>query len=439
MKYFYSIIVLLIGLLNYQYGMNSVIYLSLNIVLFTLIFISNKKRTITYRMVELLIISWPVSWINIFGGNTSDLQLPWYYIIGFLLVISILLQKKITHVFNGKRIILINYIFLLLYSIVPLILAVNFSNGLGDYIMLLFFLIIMLTSYVTKVSITQEEALELRKMFVFINLICAIGIIFQYIMYKNSGVIFFKLSRTGSFNGSNQIGCSLLFEDTSCSTIMLGCGFIYAILLAHHKKVNYIYALIILIGLALTSRRTSLLSLIIIIIPLLLNTEKGVIKKMGMFILVPIVFATALFFLNLSRPADSIKQYTSDTGRFADYKSSIKVSLQNPMGIGYGDTYLASLMTNNIIPHNTILRWTNQGGLLLTIPLIIIFADVLFLAKKKKMTMELWNLAYVFLASNFIPDILNSRFLIIIILIVFLNKRGETNNETKTNDLYSNI
>ena len=423
MKYIFSAMVLILSLFNYQKGMNSVIYLIANLILLALIFISNKKKSLCFKLMELFIVSWPISWINVLGTSTSNLQLPWYYIIGVLLVISIMVQKKINTKLKGKKIIILNYIFLLLYSFVPLIICYRFSDGIGDYIMLMFFLIVMFVAYSSTESITDDEIIELRKMFVFVNFICSIGIIFQFIMFKHFGRIFFKLGRSGSFSGGNQVSCSLLFEDTSCSTIMIGCGFVYALLSAKNRKINYFLALIILIGLALTSRRTSVISLIIIIIPLLLNIEKGIVKKLGIFIIAPLIIITTLYFLNLSRPVKNVKQYTNDTGRFADYISGVDVAIHNPLGIGYGDTYLASRMNSGIIPHNTILRWIDQGGVFLAIPLVIIFLDILILSKKKKMDMEYWNLLYVFLASNFIPDILNSRFLLIIVLMVILYKK----------------
>ena len=438
MKYIYSIIILLLGLYNYQYGMNSIIYLISNLIFLILIFFSNKNKSITFRLIELLIVSWPISWINIFGTNTSELQLPWYYIIGLLLVLFIIIQKKISYKIKGKKLIIMNYIFLLLYSVIPLIICNNFTNGLGDYIMLMFFLIIMFVSHFSSSYITKEETEELRKMFIFINFICAIGIIFQYVMFKNYGQTFFKLGRSGSFSGY-QISCSLLFEDTSCSTIMLGCGFIYAVMSTKNKKINYIFAIVILIGLALTSRRTSVISLVIILIPILLNTGKGIIKKLGLIIISPLIILTALYFLNLSRPVDNVSQYTQNNGRFIDYISGIDVAIHNPIGIGYGDTYLASKMNSGIIPHNTILRWIDQGGVFLAIPLILIFIDILLIAKNKKMTLEFWNLIYVFLASNFIPDIFNSRFLIIIFTIVLLYEKGEIKYESKTHNIHTNI
>ena len=75
----------------------------------------------------------------------------------------------------------------------------------------------------------------------------------------------------------------------------------------------------------------------------------------------------------------------------------------------------------------------------MAIPLIVIFIDILLIAKNKKMTLEFWNLIYIFLASNFIPDILNSRFLIIIFTIVLLYEEGEIKNENKTYNIYTDI
>jgi hypothetical protein len=288
----------------------------------------------------------------------------------------------------------------------------------------------MFIAYISKNQINEKELHDLLLLFVFVNLICSVAIIFQYLMYHFFHQIYFKMNFSGSFKGYQTI-CSLLFEDTSCSTIMLGCGALIALIFGKEHRINYLISLIIMIGLAFTARRTSLLSLIIILIPYFLIEYKGLLSKIIFFFVFPVLAFGMLFFLNLSRPVNNSSDFLNDNGRFVDYVSGINVALQNPIGIGYGDLYLGSQMNSGIIPHNTFLRWTDFGGLFLSIPLVIIFTNILLIARRKKSKVLFYSLGYVYLAANFIPDIFNGRFLIILFILVLLSagdnmvKKGE--------------
>ena len=424
MKYVISAALLLVSLINYQYNLFSpVVYFLINSILLLTIYNLETGKSTLFKLIELLIVVWPISWINIIGEDTGSLQLPWFYIIGLLLAIVAFSKRKTKGTqIRGRKKVILCLLFLLIYSIVPLLICYSVTDGIGDYIMLLFFLVIIFAGYIAKDSIDNQELEELRTMFVYINFICAIGIIFQYIMYSAFGRTFFKIGTSGSFSGDLQKGCSLIFEDASCSTIMLGCGFIYSVVLSKKNKLFLFTAAIIIIGLALTSRRTSLVSLLIILIPLLFSIEKRLARRIALIIVSVLITAGALYFLNLSRPVNSYTQYLDNNGRFIDYESGIIIAIENPIGIGYGDEYLGSRMNSGIIPHNTLLRWLDQGGILLALPLVLVFLEILSIAKDKKLSVELWALIYTFLASNFIPDILNSRFLIIIFAVVLCAK-----------------
>lgn len=419
MKYIVSLLLLLVNLYNYQFHLSPLIYLAIHIILILLFIYTERKKSYHCIMIELLIASWPYSWTNIFGSGTDTLQLPWFYIFGLILAIRLLAENKNGYKLKGTKLVILNYLFLLMYSVAPLIISINKVDAAGDYIMLIFYLILMFSCKLSIPVLDNYEVDEIEKLFIFENMICAIGIIFQYYMFKNFHKFFFKIGVRGSFKGM-QISCRLLFEDSSCSTIMLGCGVLCSLFKGAKNKIWYIIAIVILIGLALTSRRTGVISLLVIVVPFLFKVQKNKGKKILLLIAIPILLIITFYFLMMSRPVENINQYTDNNGRIDDYISSIKLSLKNPIGIGYGDEYLSKNMTNGIIPHNTILRWINQGGLLLAFPLIILFYDIYKISRNKKLQVEYWILLYVFLASNFIPDILNSRFLIIIILIILL-------------------
>ena len=118
----------------------------------------------------------------------------------------------------------------------------------------------------------------------------------------------------------------------------------------------------------MTTRRTSVISLIIILALYSFINYKGIFKKTAMIIVFFGLASIMIFYLMMVRPVDNISQYLYENGRFSNYIRSIEVFIGSPLGIGYDNVYLASVMNDNVIPHNTLLGWLVMGGLWFLIP-----------------------------------------------------------------------
>lgn len=431
MKYIGAFLLLILNLYNYQVHLNSLLFLGISVIIigFTM-YVMKENENFILSMVEMLVFTWPISWMNIFGMPTSYLQLPWFYLFGVFIVFYVVLNIKQFYLKKQNGLLMIVFIVFFIYSLVPLIQSVSFSEGLKEYIMIMFFMVLFICMYFKRDSITSLDRQKIINDIIFINLWCSIFIIIQYIMFTYFSIPLFKIGQSLSYEGV-QTSCGLLLEDTSCSTIMIGCGALYAYLKGKDKKINYLYSFIMMIGLAFTSRRTSVICLVIILVIYTIFSDIDIFKKMLYAILVPIFCFVMIHFLQMSRPVENVSQLVENNGRIPDYISGIKVFLENPLGIGYDNTYLASLMTRGIIPHNTILRWLDMGGIILASCLVIVLLYTLYKSYQKGLKDDFWVLLYVLGASNLIPDILNARFFIILCSIVLLCVGDENQSKSK--------
>ncbi len=165
----------------------------------------------------------------------------------------------------------------------------------------------------------------------------------------------------------------------------------------------------------LTSARTGIFSFIFIfVIHSILNflnlIKKGLFKK-SFFVVIANISLIIISYLLVGKTRKSAK--FSDSGRGKLNSKGIQIFLGKPLcGIGFG--------SNDIIgtfPHNLLIQSLAQGGLLYAIPLICFFCKVLWVAYKKDIKI-LPTIACVLFGSFFIPNILHSRFLSALLLLL---------------------
>jgi len=160
---------------------------------------------------------------------------------------------------------------------------------------------------------------------------------------------------------------------------------------------------------------------------------KGTLKKLSMLLLISAVVGIMLFYLVIARPVDNYAQLVYENGRITDYISSIKLLLAHPLGIGYDNIYLVQFM-EHAIPHNTVLRWLNMGGIFFTFLMLTIIMYVLVSAYKKGQKDDFWAIFYCIVAMNFIPDILSARFFVALCMLVLLSSKKEKNVDLLENN-----
>ena len=425
MEYFLSFLILVLNLYNYEKRLNAAVIFMIGLVLIVLMFYFVFKKTKNFIATCLILMAytWQISWINIFGDPTSQFQLPWFYVLGFMIILYGVIN--IGSCFNRKYSFVPALLFLTLIVIMiyPLIISESIANGAKELGVIGFFVAVLFTSFLYKDTVSKEAYEHFKKAIIWAVLLTSLFIIVQYILYNYAGVRVFKVAIRRSYGGY-QTSFYLLMGDHSSASIMLGCAVFYII--DRLSKKNWYYLVpamaVIFISMAATSRRSSTVTLIIVIAAFVLFHYRNVAKKVLFTIILGTFSVIMLYYLLIVRPVNDLSQILDDNGRISGYLAVLNIIFQHPFGIGYDDDYLTSLMPHNVTPHNTVLRWAAMGGIVFALILVAIVIYCIRTARLKKLSTEFWAIVYSFFASNLIPDILAARFFVLFCSMALLAK-----------------
>lgn len=425
MEYLLSFLILVLNLVNYEIPLGTALFTAIGSFLFVLLFFAVHKKTRNFPVscIIMMCYVWQISWVNIFGGPTEELQLPWFYVIGALMVVyAVFNVKKLFEKNYSVKRLLVFSCSVILFNLPLFLSRTSYVNGLKEYVIIGFFIAVSLIAFLFSDSATAENYEHFKRAVIWAVLLTSLALVFQYVMTVYGGITLFKFEAALSFSGEYQTSCYLLMEDHSSATVMIGCGAFYIIERISKKTWFYTVPMfaVVVVSMALTSRRTSSVSLLIALALYVFFHYKGFGKKTVYIFLCTAVGILLIYYLTLTRPVDDLSQLLDDNGRFATYKKAIELLLKNPFGVGYDNEYIARF--TGIIPHNTLLRWLCMGGYLFGAQMSLLFGMILFTAGKKKLTPEYWSLIYSVIASLFISDILCARFFVIFCAAAFLMK-----------------
>ncbi len=424
MEYLLSFLILALNLFDYEVNINKYAFFAVSLVIIGLLFYFVYKKTENYLITCMILMchTWQISWINIFGEPTAKLQLPWFYVIGAMILAYGVFNIRSCFKKNYGAVTFMLFASYLVLFIYPMLIAPDVGEGLKEFIMIGFFVVVLFVCFLFKDTVDKEAYRHFQNSFMWAVFISSLALVFQWLMYSYAKVSLFKIQIALSFSGY-QTNCYLLMEDHSCSTIMLGCAAFYILERIDKKRWAYmIPALaVVIVAMAVTSRRTSTLSLIMVLAAYVLFHYKGIGKKILFAAIGVGVGILMLYYLLLSRPVDTFSQILSDNGRFENFAGAFELIKEHPFGMGYDDSYNVLFMPDHkTTVHNTFLRWCILTGIPAALILLAIIVTVTVEAGRKKLSSEYWAILYTAFASNFIPDILNARFFVILCSVAFL-------------------
>lgn len=371
------------------------------------------KQTFTRIILSLFIISIPLSFKNILGGSYSDLPLSYYNIFYFSLVCIIILKnlhsKKLK--FNLISILAIIGV---IYIFIPTIMSDNFFNGLKELIdYLLFFFILIIWSQVVD---TKENIKLYLNLYIFTTLGVSIAVIYQALMLKQ-GVF---LGNTVIYGG-NRYASGYIFNDYSFLALYL---ITPVFLIVNNEMKKWIKALcivILMVGSFMTSARTGIAALFIVLIIFMFvyflkNISKQPIKVFLSGILVLLVSIFTLIAMNNIRS----EGFFASSGREEGYMVALKEWIQSPLvGIGFDlSDYIAKY--NTTIPHNIFVELLLSGGIVFLFLIIALNLNI-FKEIHSINSMYVWTLLTIYAGAQFIPNITSSRFLIVLICLFLIH------------------
>ncbi len=432
MEYLLSALLLALNLAAYQTGMNRILVLAVGAALFVALMLVTMKKTGSFPAACLALFchTWQISWMNIFGGSTASLQLPWFYIIGVMMLGYAVLKFRSLLEKNNNGIILATFVCFFVVMVVPELMSASKVEGAKEFIMIGFFAVLVFIAFLLSDTVDGRHREYIEKVYIFNIVLTSVLLLFQSFYYKLTGHVVFKLT-VGNYMGGKMHSAKLLMEDTSCSTVALGCAVF--LLLSGMNKHNWYRripcVLIVAAAMGVTSRRTSVVTLVVVLAAYMFVEYRGILKRTAMIGVYVFVAGLMIFYLATVRTIDDYSQLIYDNGRFENYAAAWNIFIRHPFGIGYDNVYLQKQM-GGIIPHNTLLRWLDMGGVWFALPLVIILGYILYKAYKKGFRAEFWLILYTLTAANFIPDIFNARFFVIPCMAVLLLKPNTVNRKT---------
>lgn len=436
MEFLLSFILLVFNLINYEININQIVFFVVSAIIVLLLFyiVFSKHKDVLCTCMIVMCHTWAISWVNIFGYSAAKLQLTWFYLTGAVIALYALINIQKLKDKPVNAIVLGVFATLIFIGIYPLLISPSIMEGLKEFIIIYFYLILGFISFLFSSTFDESKREAIINAYIFAAIISSVFIIFQFSIYFIFGESFFKYS-VGNYLGKTMISAKLLMEDTSCSTIMLGSAVFFMLERFNEKKnpvLNVIMILTTVVALAFTTRRTSVVSLVIILILYAIIRYRGVVKKIAMIGFIGSILAVMLFYLFVSRPVDDYSLYLYSNGRIGNYLSALNVFIKNPFGVGYDNLHIKYLV-GDYIPHNTVLRWMNMGGIFLAVLMIAVLLYLFNESYKKGLKADTWSLFYCLFAMNFIPDLLNARFFVIPTMLVFLSV---SQNTDKSSALY---
>lgn len=407
----YTLSILLLGEL-----LNKYIIFFIGIVAWSLLYYDNKKKyNLSFFMVKGLILSIPISFINVFGGSYGKLPISWYNIFLFSLSVYFIfkyLNKTKIHL-NDLTYISMS---LIIISFFPVIVSSNFLDAINQYFNMIISFILIIIGTNIKYEFKKEQKNQLVLDYILSTRIAAIGVIIQYFSLNILNV------EIGNyvFFGNYRHAFGFLFTDYSFLSLYLVSGAIAVYFIKSKNTYNrytWIFEMLFLLATSIiTSARTGIVAFIIVfilyslyrIIKYLKNGWRNAVSV----IIINIALLLTIYFLVFR--VRGLKSF-SDSGRMNINYRAFNYFLENPIiGIGFGDTNYPGT-----IPHNIIFQSLAQGGLLYSIPLFLFIGIILWIAYKKDFDFFPIFLCIV-LGSMFIPNIFDSRFLPVLLLVFIL-------------------
>jgi|GEM_PF-6320599 len=426
-KTYASILFLNIFVLIFANILPGFIFLVLGSICWIIVFKDNKEEYDLFTLIiKMYIFSLPLSFTNVFGSGSGYSNITWFNIFFIILVLlgvmDLLKTKKIELSLLSKA-----AIAMMVVSLIPLFVSVDFIDGLKQYIYYFMACSVIIMGERIKNQITVKQKSELLLDYLFTTRVAAIGVMLQmfYIGITGHEIGHYRVYGTRQLYG-------FLFSDFSFLSLFIASGavgiYFYKRKQTESKKYWMAEFVLLLIASVVTSARTGMMAFIAVFIifnglEIISLAIKGSRKAIILLISNLGIIIVGLIGLSLVRPESLI----SDSGRSDLNQLALNTFLENPLlGMGFGGSSYANLV--GMIPHNIIYQSLAQGGLLFTIPLFLFVGTILYTAYKEN-AYVFSSILVVLIGSLFIPDIFNSRFFPVLLLLLAMKHSSLITNE----------
>jgi len=302
-------------------------------------------------------------------------------------------------------------LFLPIVLVLPLINSMDIVNGMKEYLGYASFLMGCIVAGTLKNKLSRKDFAQILPLYVNGVVFAAAGIVFQYVMLNYFGIKTFSIMHFGS----NRDLLLFLFYDMSGISVYLGTAVIF-LLFFGRRTANYLLSAFIFIAMALTSARTGVLSLVIVLVGMVLFASKREIDKTPLWFFLAVMGTAAVAVLFGSRSYfTSVQNMISfDNGRNQLILRALENFIEAPF-LGKGLDYATQMKgQGSMAPHFALVNMLAQTGFLIT----LLFIGILYLIWQTSRRSALGGLKWVYalciLGSCFAPSFFDLRFFTLI-------------------------
>ena len=381
--------------------------------------IARKQKTEKF-LINGIIISLPLSFINIFGGDYGSLPLSWYNLFCVGYILNGLLKRECNT--TGKQI----GIMLLCTFIVSTLFSYDFSISIKSLLTTSLTCLVMIvfwkTYFPTKYS--KEDLLEFGRQFITATCSTAAVMLFFKIIWMR-GIVF---ESSGIMDaGVGRVGNKFLFSDYSFISVFLAIGATYCFFFPFNRKWKQIVLpALLLLACIDTTARSGFAALLIFGVFFL--SKKILLQSSARYALLLIPLAVGAFFIihQLSSRRDG-QSMIDGSGRIENMKIAVPVIRENfLLGVGPGakvyQNYVVNMhgvVNHYEIPHNIVFQSLAYYGCIGFLVLSVFF---LYLFRNCENNPESKAFYVCMFGSLFIPDIFVSRFFLVIVILMWISK-----------------
>lgn len=417
MKFSLKIAVSALISIMYIFNLNSVLISCISLSLFMMLFALNKKHynNTLKSLIDLLIVSLPFSFKPLVGDNFFSL----FILIQLLIILTSIFKKRgsstvIDKLLWGGLLISINILYIFT--------QINYLSFEFELLIKTNIFILTLYCLSNKSSITSKQLSDYLRLYCLMGLVAAVSVFIQYLFFKYLGI-----TDIGNQAELGQIrkGFSGLFYDYSIMSVYLASN---ALIILHffinkvrvvNKSIDIILFLVFIGASVLTSARSGIAAFILSFIFLLIKERQ--IKVLVYSLLFGGPLSLGAFYLLTINRGENINY---DSGRLENYERAIEFFDKNPLlgsgVIGYNP------ITQYMLPHNFILDFLVNYGIVITIVLLSALAYYLYQSFKYVPILG-YLLLILLLGAMFHASLINTHYIMIpLILFLLVNNTRRT-------------
>ena len=375
-----------------------------------------KRKSLLASLVIVSIEMIPTSFYSILGGGLDDFPVSWFQLMILLAVVYIGFR------YGFRR----NQFFMLLAFLIFGFVQSFFQASISDALKQVLMISLCLCGFIIAESLGSSRCgfFTVLKIYVAGTIAASLQVLLQHLYFCWTGRIvgwYIPMANRQAFCGA--------MGDPSFTTLYIATGCVAVMLMLLEYKIMQRWAcsicIVIMVSAILrTTSRTGLYALIVTLALYFLPFSRKIETKKAV-LFVALIFAIPVIAQIVSN--NRIGQALLDgSGRSGTYITGLKAFLQSPFfGIGFGtDNY--KLAMGETIPHNFIIQFLAQCGIvgtaLVFLPAFDYWQRIIRYADKSR-----WMLYCILIGAMAIPDIASTRSLYAVVILVGLSveKQGK--------------